>query len=45
MEKVERVTTPVIQVILSARKSFNSVKLESVSDAVGDDFKKMGVEY
>lgn len=44
MGKVERVTTPVIQIILSAQRSFNSFKLKAVSNSVGDDLVKFGVK-
>ena len=43
MSSVTRITTPVIQVILSSQKSFKSFKLKSVSDAVSDDLIKFGV--
>ena len=43
--KVERVSTPAIQVILSARKSFNEFHLESLQESVAHELKTLGIEF
>ena len=44
MKQVERVTTPALQVILGARKSFAELKLKSLGDSLKEELKKMGIE-
>ena len=43
MKKVERVTTPALQVILSAKKTFEEVQVKSLNKAVNEDLARFGV--
>ena len=43
MKKVERLTTPALQVILSAKKTFEEVQVKSLSKAVAEDLERFGV--
>ena len=42
---VERISTPGIQVILSAKKTFNEFNILSLSEQLSSELKKMGVEF
>lgn len=44
LENVERITTPAVQVILSARKSFQELKIRNAGKALTLDLKNIGVE-
>ncbi len=43
MKKVERLTTPALQVILSAKKTFDQVQVKSLNKAVVEDLERFGV--
>ena len=43
MKKVERVTTPALQVILSAKKTFEEVQVKYLNKVVAEDLERFGV--
>ena len=41
---VERISTPGLQVLLSAKRSFDRMEVEELQSCVGDELKMLGVE-